>query len=124
MFRLLRTKRRRMGAATGWVLACNGRTASSTLALFALGAGAVLIGAAYLYGVAVPHANGVVVSARRDAFAPGRRGDALHRAFVPDEERRLIRNLARDAPLRVHLDAPGAHDAVVAAGDDDAAVGG
>lgn len=57
MFRLLRTKRRRMGAATGWVLACNGRTASSILALCGLGAGAVLIGAAYLYGVAVPHAH-------------------------------------------------------------------
>ena len=48
-------------------------------------------------------------------------GIILENAFVPDEERRLVRDLLRDAPLRVHLDAPGAHDAVVAAGDDDAA---
>mmetsp|Transcript_5671 Transcript_5671/g.23328 ORF Transcript_5671/g.23328 Transcript_5671/m.23328 type:complete len:271 (-) Transcript_5671:580-1392(-) len=73
-------------------------------------------------GVAVPHANGVVVPARRDAFAPGRGRDALHGAHVTDEEiARLVSDCARAAPLGVHLDAPGTYHAVVAAGDDDAA---
>ena len=69
----------------------------------------------------MPHANGVVVPARRDAFAPGRGRDALHGARVTDEEcARAVCHLARDAPFRIHLDAPGTDDAVVAAGDDDA----